>query len=482
MTRLRSLLCIAALLVACGGPGEPRFAEVTISSAAPSATLSGSTRAVAPAIELSPGCPGYLDPAAPEHVVHLDDATAVTITARSSRGPLALAISGGGEVRCDSDGGAGHAPHVTVDRAGDYAVHVASLHQAEDLQYELVIAPAGSDPASAPPAPGSDRQAVSVTVTSDPPGASVRTPEGQVLGTTPAMFVIHVSASEIGTERRFVLDMPGRPSTEVSGRLIGGAVVMHATLPGGPAPQIASLGGVASIGATMQGAELVATASSAQPIRDYQVARQAVDVNAECTVARATVDVDIRHSFIGDLRVVLRAPSGTEVTLHDHGGAGRANLVTSYDWNARRGALQRLAGQSARGQWTMAVHDDAGADTGTFRSFTLRLACVESGAPIATQSDGLGLTGTGGSGGRGDPTIGFGTQSPPPPTRPQVRRSRPRTTTMPPQQAPVLDPWGRRPLPPQPPPPPQPWQQSPTPGSRSNGGGGGGRVIVAPMG
>src|SRR5690606_25445564 len=157
-------------------------------------------------------------------------------------------------------------------------------------------------------------------------------------------------------------------------------------IPGGPGSDL-----VAALvpGSTVQeGAELVATASSPQPIRDYQVARQAVDVSAECTIARASVDVDIRHSFIGDLRVVLRSPSGTEVRLHDHGGGGRANLVTSFDWNARRGALQRLAGESARGRWTMAVHDDAGADTGTFRSFTLRLACSEGG--------GLGLTGTGG--------------------------------------------------------------------------------------
>lgn len=463
----------------CGGPGEPRFAEVTVSSAAPSATLSGSTRGVAPAIELSPGCPGYLDPSAPEHLVHLTDATAVTITARSTRGPLAIVVSGEGEVRCDSDQGAGHAPHVTIAEPGDYAVYVASLHDSGgDLPYELTMSPAlGPDPGQRTTG---DRVQVSVTVTSDPPGATVRTAEGQVLGTTPAMFVITIPPSEIGSERRYVLEMPGRRSTEVTGRLMGGAVVLHATMPGG-GPGIAQMGSPPAAGhAVASAGELVVTASNAQRIRDYGVARQPLDVANECTITRATVDVDIRHSFIGDLRVVLRSPRGTQVTLHDHGGGSRANLVSSFDWSARRGALQALAGENARGRWEMAVHDDAGADTGTFRSFTLRLGCREgalAGASSVTQETVASASEVQGT-------------FPPPaaaPTRraqsssPRVRTTRPVVPRRAPPPPGLRDPFAARP--PQPPPqppqplPPQPWR-SPTTTGRTNGAG---RTIVAPM-
>ena len=51
----RTLVLTLTLTVACGGPGEPRFAEVTVSAVASTATLSGSTHGVAAAIELSAG-------------------------------------------------------------------------------------------------------------------------------------------------------------------------------------------------------------------------------------------------------------------------------------------------------------------------------------------------------------------------------------------------------------------------------------------
>jgi subtilisin-like proprotein convertase family protein len=379
---MRLSITMALALAACGQP-EPRFAEVTVSAAAPSATLSGSTHGVTPAIELSPGCPGYLDPGAPEHVVHLADATAIRIAARSNRGPLAIAVSGEGEVRCDSDSGSGHAPSVTIDAPGDYAIHVATLAEPGDLPYELVIAPAANDPGTSTRT--DDQVQVSVTVTSDPPGATVRTPEGRALGTTPAMFALTIAPSEVGQERRFVLEMAGRQSAEVAGRMIGGAVVLHAALPSAGGSEL----GWPPRNDTPQapsGPELVVSAASAQPIRDYQVARQHLEVGSECTIARAAVDVNIAHSFIGDLRVVLRSPRGTSITLHNHGGGGRANLVTSWDWDARRGALQTLAGESARGRWEMAVHDDAGADTGTFRSFTLHFQCREGTVASATST------------------------------------------------------------------------------------------------
>lgn len=469
---------IGLSLVACSTP-EPRFAEVSVSASAPSATLSGSTRGVAPAIELSPGCPGYLDPDAPEHVVHLADATAITLTARSNRGPLALAIAGEGEVRCDSDAGSGHAPHVTIAAPGDYVVHVASLNEAAELPYELTITPTGHEAPGLVRTPAGDRVAVSVTITSEPSGATVRTPEGEVLGTTPAMFALQLGPAEIGQERRFLLEMAGRQASEVRGRMIGGAVVLHASLQ----PGWGVSGPVPGHPAPAAGPELVVSAASAQPIRDYEVARQSLEVGSECTIERASVDVDIRHSFIGDLRVVLRSPHGTQVTLHNHGGGGRANLVTSWNWDARRGALQTLAGQPARGRWEMAVHDDAGADTGTFRSFTLHFACREgtvasatsSPAPIpgATAATGIGALAPSAPG----PGIAGGASAAPVPpiasaprrdARPRVRRLR-----SPPSPAQVPDPWSSH-LPTIPP-------QAAAPQGRRNAPPPGGGVVTRPF-
>ncbi len=443
MFRVRSaslalvVLFIAVSIAGCGSAGEPRFAAVTVSSGAPSATLSGTTRGIRSAAELSPGCPGYLDPDAPEHIVRVSDETAVTLRARSSEGPLALAIVGHEEVRCDSDGGAGHTPQITLNAPGEYTVHVASLREGGELPYELTITKRGDEAR-----PGRDESVrVSITITSEPSGATVRTPEGRIVGTTPAMFTVAVPQSEIGQERRYLLDMEGRGGTEVSGRLLGGAVVMHAAM---PTSGNALLTAQTPDDNTISSGELVVRTNTSARIRDHQVARQSIEVESDCTIERATVDVDIVHSYIADLRVVLRSPAGTAITLHDHGGGGHANLITSYDWDARRRALQALLGQNARGRWEMAVHDDAGADTGTFRGFALHLSCRESSPaanePIATQEEVS----------TNDPPVAL--------ERP--RTSRPRTTrvTRRVPTTPVIDP---------PPTPPQPWQ-SPT--GRSNSG------------
>ena len=177
------------------------------------------------------------------------------------------------------------------------------------------------------------------------------------------------------------------------------------------------------------------------------MARQALDVGSECTIERATIDVDIRHSFVADLRVVLRSPQGTAITLHDHGGGGRANLVTSFSWDARRGALHPLAGQGARGRWEMAVHDDAGADTGTFRSFTLRLACREGTVASASSAGVIPEAGAAPS----------TTVTPEPAPRAQIPRT-PRIRRAPPAQRPdIVSPWQSPQVPlPQPLPQPQP--------------------------
>ncbi|GAB4213880.1 MAG: hypothetical protein OHK0013_38150 [Sandaracinaceae bacterium] len=440
--RVRWMVALAAATVLSGcGRGEPRFGVLGVSAAAPRATLSGRTSAQAsPALELSPGCPGFVDPAVPEHLLRVTDGAPFVVHARSTQGPLAIAVAGEGEVRCDSDGGAGHAPHVTLDRPGEYLVYVGALAQAAELPYELVVAPA-ADAANAAGAPVAEDTRVSVTVTSDPPGATVRTPEGEVLGTTPAMFVLPVPGDQVGQERRFVLEMPGRRSAEVSGRLLGGSMVLHAVLLAGtdapPRELVAAPGPTPATAGPSGGGITATTTDAAQPIRDYTTVEQHVDVTTDCTIARAAVDLDIQHSYIADLRVSLRAPSGTEVVLHDHQGGSRRALQTTFDWDARRGVLQQLAGQNARGRWALVVRDSVGADSGTLRTFSLRLACAAPGevvAPPPTRAR---------RGSHQDLVDPWGRAAP--------RIPRPRAA--PPQ---IISPWQPQPQPPQPVQPPRP--------------------------
>lgn len=418
---------LALALVACGR-GEPRFGVLGVSAAAPRATLSGRTSAQAsPALELSPGCPGFIDPAVPEHLLRIADGVPFVVRASSSGGPLAIAVAGEGEVRCDSDGGSGHTPHVSIEQPGEYLVYVGALAQAQELPYELVVVPS-AEASTSSGAPVAEDTRVSVTITSDPAGATVRTPEGEVLGTTPAMFVLPVPGDQLGQERRFVLEMPGHRTAEVTGRLLGGSMVLHASLLAGTTetPPAVTPAIDPSL-APSTGELVVASTEAALPIRDYTTVEQHLDVAQDCSIGRVAVTLDIQHSYVADLRVALRAPSGTEVVLHNHQGGSRRALATTIDWDDRRGILHALAGQNGRGRWSLVVRDSVGADTGTLRTFSLRLTCggaggVVSGALPSTQV-----------------------------------RPRPQT---------IRDPWGRARATPPPQPTPQlisPWQPQPAP-------------------
>jgi subtilisin-like proprotein convertase family protein len=404
---MKRVVPFALLLAACGT--EPRYASVTVSAAAPTATLSGHTSAAGmPAVELSPGCPGWVDPSVPEHVIHLEDATSIVVSARSLQGPVAIAVVGGGEVRCDADGGTGHAPHVTLSTPGEYAVHVGALASAMDFAYELEIAPAttGATTTSA-----STTERIGVTVTSTPAGATVRTPEGEVLGTTPAMFVLPVSADEMGRERHFIVELAGHAPADVSGRLVGGTMVLHANLtpamvPVNAGPPDAGVG-PAVAGGPVSGAFVDASVTVERPIRDYRTTSAAFDVSGVCTLQSIDVGLDVEHSFVGDLRISVLSPSGTEIVLRDHSGTGNAHLVSSYDPTTLP-ALAPLLGRSAVGRWEVRVRDDAGADTGTFHSASLRLGCAERTGASATAGPGTGGSHTGSGGRRTGGTYGRG--------------------------------------------------------------------------
>jgi len=444
---LRRLVLVAlscAALVACGR-GEPRFGVLGVSAAAPRATLSGRTSAQAsPALELSPGCPGFIDSAVPEHLLRVADGVPFTVRASSPGGPLAIAVAGEGEVRCDSDGGSGHTPHVTIDQPGEYLVYVGALAQAQELGYELVVGPSAEASGNGG-APVAEDTRVSVTITSQPSGATVRTPEGEVLGTTPAMFVLPVPGDQLGRERRFVLEMPGHRTAEVTGRLLGGSMVLHASLlAGAEAPPVVAPP-VGPDGLAPSAEITVATTEAAVPIRDYTTVEQHIDVAQECSLARAAVTLDISHSYVADLRVSLRAPSGTEVVLHNHQSGSRRALATTIDWDDRRGVLHTLAGQSARGRWTLVVRDSVGADTGTLQSFSLRLTC---GTPGAVVSSSLPSTRSG----RSDVVDPWGTTPRGSLRIPDALRGR-RPPPQPPQPPPLISPWQPQPPPPRPQPP-----------------------------
>ncbi len=89
-------------------------------------------------------------------------------------------------------------------------------------------------------------------------------------------------------------------------------------------------------------------------------------------VQSVQVSVDIAHSYRGDLRVVLVAPSGTAAVLHDRQGGSADDLTTTFD-ATNTPALSAFANQPVAGVWTLRVHDLARVDTGTLRAWTIKV-------------------------------------------------------------------------------------------------------------
>ena len=92
-------------------------------------------------------------------------------------------------------------------------------------------------------------------------------------------------------------------------------------------------------------------------------------ITSEINVARAgdagvlTVDLNITHTYIGDLNVKLIAPTGEYVVLHNHSGGSSNNILNSYTVD--------YTGIESQGTWQLKVYDNARRDTGTLNSWRI---------------------------------------------------------------------------------------------------------------
>jgi subtilisin family serine protease len=110
------------------------------------------------------------------------------------------------------------------------------------------------------------------------------------------------------------------------------------------------------------------TADTDVAIEDNATSQSPVNVkgvNSKKLGTAIQVDVDIKHTWIGDLTVDLIAPDGTTWRLHDRSGGSVDDLLETY-------LLRVPEGLAPKGTWTLEVHDHAAADTGFIDSWSVR--------------------------------------------------------------------------------------------------------------
>lgn len=92
-------------------------------------------------------------------------------------------------------------------------------------------------------------------------------------------------------------------------------------------------------------------------------------VVSELDVVRAgdaglvTIDLNVAHTYIGDLRITLTSPTGGQVVLHDNQGGSANDINTTYQVD--------FSGFESQGVWELKAVDNARRDTGTINSWTL---------------------------------------------------------------------------------------------------------------
>ena len=84
------------------------------------------------------------------------------------------------------------------------------------------------------------------------------------------------------------------------------------------------------------------------------------------------VDLDISHTYIGDLVVTLTSPAGTRIDLHRRTGSGTDNIIRTFNRTSTP-ALELLSGEPMNGQWRLHVADLAPRDKGKLNRWTLKI-------------------------------------------------------------------------------------------------------------
>jgi subtilisin-like proprotein convertase family protein len=197
------------------------------------------------------------------------------------------------------------------------------------------------------------------------------------------------------------------------------ASVAFTNLAGGP-------GGTSRAVVLDVGRIVVPSTDTPLAIPDSGSISSSVVVTEDVCIGDVQVDIDITHTFVGDLIVELESPFGVIVRLHDRTGGSDDNIVARYDDDVTPpdgpGSLSDFDYASAAGTWTLRVIDAAAQDTGTLNSWTLRIAPYSGTCPTpvvvhsfpldvnpgwSTQGQWAFGAPTGGGSGNHDPTSGF---------------------------------------------------------------------------
>ena len=97
-----------------------------------------------------------------------------------------------------------------------------------------------------------------------------------------------------------------------------------------------------------------------------------IHVDEAGAILHVDATVDISHTWIGDLQLILTDPSGREMVLHDRSGSSRHDIQKTYSTRTDD-VLGQLIGAELHGDWTLKVIDLAAPDTGILHGWKMEI-------------------------------------------------------------------------------------------------------------
>jgi len=94
------------------------------------------------------------------------------------------------------------------------------------------------------------------------------------------------------------------------------------------------------------------------------------------TVQTLELTADITHTYVGDLRIELIAPSGRRSVLRNQTGGRMKDLFLQMNSNDST-ELAKLVGEPINGNWILRIADLEGLDTGTLNRWSLKMIYAE---------------------------------------------------------------------------------------------------------
>ena len=109
------------------------------------------------------------------------------------------------------------------------------------------------------------------------------------------------------------------------------------------------------------------------PVPDLGQTEDVIPFPLDVDVREIAVDVEIKHTWRRDLRVILTTPAGDEIVLQERTGGGQDDLVRTYRSTDEPDLFAPVLGASARGDWGLKVLDMAASDVGVLVKWALAI-------------------------------------------------------------------------------------------------------------